>query len=171
MCRQELKGCEGMDAEHHRQYLLMLYDQCLCCFRHHAEVWVSLAQLEMTSSGATAARTIFREGIEVVPSSALLRIAFAEMEEQFGTLDTARDVLDASFQAVPSALMFSAYQRFLRRNDGVNAARRIFSEYIVAIRKTDQLIDSGVSDRKPLSAREHLIGICGACRYVRRTHS
>ena len=83
--------------------------------------------------------------MEVIPWSELLRVANADMEEQHGTLENARELLRASFASMSTSFVFSAYQAFLRRNDGIVAARRAFSEYIANIKQSERAVDGGVS--------------------------
>jgi hypothetical protein len=59
---------------------------------------------------------------------ALLRLAYAELEEKLGNLDLANDILRGCFQAIPAGFTFSVLQRFVRRREGVTAARKLFSE-------------------------------------------
>lgn len=143
--RYEMKNTEIYDSEQHREYMLLLFDQCLCCFRHHPEVWVSLAQFEQRSRGVAEARVVFREALEVIPGSEMLRVADADLEEQYGTLENAKELLRTAFAAMPSSFIFTAYQAFLRRNEGVAAARRAFSEYIASCKQNQRALDVGVS--------------------------
>ena len=139
-----MKNSQLYEADQHRDYMLMLYDRCLCCFRQHPEVWISLAQYEQRTRGVSEARVVFREAMEVLPGSETLRVANADMEEQHGTLDNAKEILKTAFASLPSSFIFAAYQAFLRRNEGVAAARRAFSEYIASTKQNDRLPEGGV---------------------------
>ncbi len=45
-----------------------------------------------------------------------------------GDLDAAKEVLRVTFEQNPGGATFAMFQRFLRRNLGITAARRVFSE-------------------------------------------
>lgn len=110
--------------------MVFVFDQALAAFRFHAEVWLSYAQYELGQQPprVAEARAILKEAIDLIPNVSFLRIALAELEEVHGGADAARDLLRTSFEKLPSALTFSVYQRFIRRTDGMNAARKLFSE-------------------------------------------
>lgn len=121
----------------------MLFDQCLCCFRLHPEVWMTIAHYEYGTyhRRLPEARAVLREAIETIPDVVLLRVALAELEECHGGangVDAAREVLRTAFEAQPSVQSFSVYQRFVRRKDGVTAARKLFSETL-PLRKEGKL--------------------------------
>lgn len=75
------------------------------------------------------------QAVETLPTVAGLRIALAELEEQYGAgsgqglaVEGARGVYREAFESLPSAYTFAAYQRFVRRVDGIIAGRRLFSD-------------------------------------------
>lgn len=142
--RSELKHADTTD-EQSRHFLLMAHDQLLCCFRLHPEAWIAHAHFDLAALGVVAAKATFREAVEVLPSSELVRIAYADMEEEYGSVEGARDVLRSALVSIPTGLMFAAYQKFLRRVDGVAAARRLFSECLALGKKQDRPCDSAVS--------------------------
>lgn len=141
-CRAELKAADALEVEQTRQFLLVAHDQFLSCFRLHPEAWVAHAHFGLAALGADAALATLREAVEVLPASELVRIALADAEEERGCAEGAREVLRAALRALPSGLMFAAYQRFLRRVDGVVAARRLFSECLAQGREQERPLDS-----------------------------
>jgi hypothetical protein len=52
----------------------------------------------------------------------------AELEEQFGNMDAAKEVLREMFEKFHDGFSFTLYQRFVHRTVGIDAARRLFSE-------------------------------------------
>lgn len=114
------------------EVLQMVYEQCLCCLRFHPEIWLSLAKFKIKEGGGlkgmAAARKVMNEAVTVLPGVALLRVAYAEFEEQWGSPDTARKILDEAFTQLPCGLLFAVKQRFIRRRDGIVAARQFFSD-------------------------------------------
>ena len=128
LLRYEETNPEELAPAAHKDMMLLVYDQCLCCLRHHPEVWLGLARYQLKASGVSEARIVYKEAIEVIPTVYMLRLALAELEECQGNIDSARDILRLAFQQLPSAWSFSIYQRFVRRHDGLTSARRCFSD-------------------------------------------
>lgn len=130
----ELSCPDYLNADSWRTMARLVFQQCLTCFLHHAEVWLAFArfeqQIESGAPGSTfgVTRGLLLEAIEANPSVSLLRIALAELEESSGGTDVAKEVLRDMFQSMPSGFTFSLYQRFVRRTLGLQAARRLFSE-------------------------------------------
>lgn len=106
----------------------MIYDQCLCCFLYNPEVWLSLAKFVESHKGYTEAKAIYTSAIQSNPNVALLRLALAELEERNGHVAVAEQALLECFERIPSGFTFSVYQLFLRRQKGVAAARKAFSD-------------------------------------------
>jgi hypothetical protein len=128
-CRFELTNPENLPTPQFVASVRMIFDQCLCCLMYHPEVWLSYSRFEaQQNAGIIEARTILRDSISIIPKASFLRIALAELEEQQGNFDAAREVLRSAFQSLPSGFTFSVLQRFIRRRDGMHAARKCFSE-------------------------------------------
>jgi hypothetical protein len=146
--RYELSNPCNLDAQQQRQYIRAVFDRALCCHRHHPEVWLSLARFELnagptstsdSTSSKTAgsdggnileAKSVLREALGCNPHVACLRVALAELEEECGDLEAAKETLRAAFAAMPSGFTFSVLQRFVRRTEGIVAARKCFSDTI-----------------------------------------
>ena len=111
-----------------------IFGQCLCCLLHHTEVWMTYAKFRQTTDGIVDARNIYVEAIEIIPDVVSLRLALAELEESNGNDESSKIVLKIAYERIPCAFTFSALQRFIRRRDGVTAARKLFSDTL-AIRK------------------------------------
>ena len=106
-----------------------VFEQCLCCLLHHSEVWMSFARFTLqVSGGYIEARTLYREAIEIIPDVVSLRLALAELEESQGSKESSKIVLKTAFEKIPCAYTFSALQRFIRRKDGITAARKLYSD-------------------------------------------
>lgn len=142
--RYEKSNPDNLSPEAFKSAMQMLYDQCLCCMRFHPEVWLSLAWFHASvggggvgartsaiggkSSGIVEARAVLNEAIETIPASALLRVSFSEIEEQHGSIDNARKILNVAFDHMPNGFVFAVRQRFIRRRDGLVAGRKCFSD-------------------------------------------
>ena len=132
----ELKNPENLDEEGHANHMQLVFDQCLCVLRFYPEIWLSYADYLYTSrsgvSAADSARAILNEAIEVLPQAACLHVAIAELEEREEKIEDARHSLNNLFLKQPSAFSFSVLQRFIRRIDGVQAARDLFQSTFTA---------------------------------------
>ena len=128
--RYERGNPSNLDANELLSMMKMIYEMCLCCFRHHAEVWLSYANyLSSNDDGSMEeAKGVLREAVDTIPSVTILRFALAEMEELSGSVEGARSVLMAAYEQHPSGLSFGIFQRFVRRHDGFIAARKLFSD-------------------------------------------
>ena len=132
--RYELSNPSNLSKDELRNMMKMVYEMCLCCFRHHAEVWLSYSAYLASSDdegrddGTGHAKKVLMEAIETIPSVTVLRFALAEMEELSGSVEGARTVLQVAYEQFPSGLSFSVFQRFVRRHDGFVAARKLFSD-------------------------------------------
>lgn len=140
--RFEMNNPDNLTPETHKSMMKMIYDQCLSCFMFHPEVWMSMALYEEKYGTLADVRAVYREAIETIRNIAFLRIALADLEELDGNLETARDVFRQAFEKVPCPLTFSLYQRFIRRHDGVNATRKLFSEALQ--QRADSTIGVGI---------------------------
>ena len=85
------------------------------------------------------ARSVYLESIDANPGVTLLRCGLAELEEAAGNLEAAKEVLRVTFEQTPCGFTFALLQRFIRRNLGIAAARRLFTETLV-IRKSNPKI-------------------------------
>ncbi len=119
----EMSNPENLTPDIHRNMMLMLFDQCLCCFLFHPEVWISLAKF---TTGYTEISAVYKSAIEIIPNSVYLRIALSEHEEINNKLNDAKETLKVAFEKMPSAVTFSVYQKFVRRHESIDAARKLF---------------------------------------------
>ena len=118
---------DNLSSEQHDSLMMLIFEQSLCCLLHHPEVWMTYAKFRQQTSGANEARVVYREAIEIIPDVVALRLALAELEEGEGSREASRNILRAAFEKIPCAFTFSALQRFVRRTEGMSAARKLFS--------------------------------------------
>lgn len=126
--RYEFGNPCNLDEENLKEMMKMVFEMCLCSFRHHAEVWLSYADFAVEGNDTSSARKILGDAIETIPGVSVLRFSLAEILEVEGNIDTARHTLKQAYEQIPSGLTFSVFQRFIRRHDGFIAARKLFSE-------------------------------------------
>ena len=145
LLHHDFKNPEQMGVEEHRAHMWMVFEQALCPLRFYPEVWIALAQLAGEQS-IDDARSVLEEACEAIPDSALLCAALAELEERDGNVDAARTVLTTHVKEQPSAFAFSILQRFVRRVDGREAARTLFSGTLASRKDAQQgrLLGAGI---------------------------
>eukprot|EP01034_Spumella_vulgaris_P021620 gene21620-27659_t len=142
--RFELGNPDILEPAQFQRYIRMLFDQFLCCFRHNAEVWLSLVQFVLQHPDKkiafSEARDVFREAILCNPCVSLLRVGLAELEEtgvqdgankdasefSSGDITAAEEALREAFLKQPGGFTFSVYQRFVCRHRGKLVARKLF---------------------------------------------
>lgn len=122
----ELTNPENLDDEGHQSHMIMIFDQSLCVLQHFAEIWLSYSDYLSKIKGADSAKTLLQEAVVILPQVASISIAIAELDEREGQIDAARTILNQLFTSQPSAFSFSVLQRFIRRVDGIDAARKLF---------------------------------------------
>ncbi|RLN22656.1 cleavage stimulation factor subunit 77 [Panicum miliaceum] len=81
------------------------YEQCLMYLYHHPDLWYDYAMWHAKNGSMDSAAKIFQRALKAIPDSEVLKYAFAEMEESRGAIQ---------------------FIRFLRRTEGIEAARKYF---------------------------------------------
>ncbi|KAF9685648.1 hypothetical protein SADUNF_Sadunf03G0076300 [Salix dunnii] len=79
--------------------------KCLMYLYHYPDVWYDYATWHAKSGSIDAAIKVFQRALKALPDSETLKYAYAELEESRGAIQ---------------------FIRFLRRNEGVEAARKYF---------------------------------------------
>lgn len=125
----EMSNPENLAPDIYRNMMEMVFDQCLCCFLYHPEVWICLAKF---TAGYPEVSAVYKNAIDIIPNSAYLRIALAEHEEINNKLNDAKETLKVAFEKLPSAVTFSVYQKFVRRHESIDAARKLF-RYVLCL--------------------------------------
>ena len=126
--RFETTNPDNLTVELHNKMMKMIFEQCLCCLLHHPEVWMTFAKFQQLVSGVNDARNVYKEAIEVIPDVVSLRLALAELEESLGNKVASKVVLKTALEKIPCAFTFAALQKFVRRTEGITAARKLFSD-------------------------------------------
>lgn len=107
----------------------LTYEQCLMYLYHFPDVWYEYATWVAGTGDVEAAVKVFQRAVKAVPESELLKYAFAELEESRGGVPAAKKVYEsllANNGNAASTLAHIQFIRFLRRNEGVEAARNYF---------------------------------------------
>ncbi|XP_051131496.1 cleavage stimulation factor subunit 77 isoform X2 [Andrographis paniculata] len=104
------------------------YEQCLMYLYHYPDIWYDYAMWHAKSGSRDSAIKIFQRALKALPESDILKYAYAELEESHGAIQAAKKVYESFFGDAVKATALSQIQfiRFLRRTEGVEAARKYF---------------------------------------------
>ncbi|CAN8292789.1 unnamed protein product [Cochlearia groenlandica] len=106
--------------------IIYVYEQCLMCLYHYPDVWYDYAEWHMKSGSTDAAIKVFQRALKAIPDSEMLKYAYAEMEEARGAVQSAKKLYESILGASTNSLAHIQFLRFLRRVEGVEAARKYF---------------------------------------------
>ncbi|RXH89167.1 hypothetical protein DVH24_031524 [Malus domestica] len=128
--------------------IIFTYEQCLMYLYHYPDLWYDYAMWHAKSGSVDTAIKVFQRALKVLPDSEMLRYAYAELEESRGAIQLSWTYWFLIFKCATgfmkptkkiyegllgdgintSALAHIQFIRFLRRNEGVEAARKYFLE-------------------------------------------
>ncbi|XP_031283340.1 cleavage stimulation factor subunit 77 isoform X1 [Pistacia vera] len=108
--------------------IIFTYEQCLMYLYHYPDIWYDYAIWHAKSGSVDAAIKVFQRSLKALPDSEMLRYAFAELEESRGAIQAAKNLYESLLAdgVNATALAHIQFIRFLRRNEGVEAARKYF---------------------------------------------
>jgi cleavage stimulation factor subunit 3 len=106
--------------------VLLTYQQCLCSLRFFPDVWHAYAAYHVERNDPDSARMVFQESLKVLPDSNLLSFSYCDFEETVKQPAHAKKEYERLLAHAPSALVLIQFQRFVRRTEGKEAARKIF---------------------------------------------
>ncbi|XP_029125439.1 cleavage stimulation factor subunit 77 isoform X4 [Cajanus cajan] len=95
---------------------------------HYPDIWYDYATWHAKGGSIDAAIKVFQRALKALPDSEMLRYAYAELEESRGAIQAAKKIYESLLGDGVSATALSHIQfmRFLRRTEGVEAARKYF---------------------------------------------
>ncbi|XP_048321207.2 cleavage stimulation factor subunit 77 isoform X1 [Ziziphus jujuba] len=108
--------------------IIFTYEQCLMYLYHYPDVWYEYATWHAKSGSIDAAIKVFQRALKALPDSQMLRYAYAELEESRGAIQSAKRIYESLLGNGVSTTSLAHIQfiRFLRRTEGVEAARKYF---------------------------------------------
>lgn len=121
---------QRIDSVSCNRRMAFTYEQCLMYLYHYPDIWYEYATWQAKIGSVDAAVKAFQRALKAVPDSEVLWYAYAELEECRGETQSARKIYESLLAngAIVSALAHIQFIRFLRRNEGVEAARKYFLE-------------------------------------------
>ncbi|GBG61269.1 hypothetical protein CBR_g19801 [Chara braunii] len=124
----EKSNPQRLDAAMCAKRVAFTYEQCLMYLYHYPDMWYNYATWQAEQGQHDPAVRVFQRALMALPDSAVLHYAFAEYQESNGNVRDARSVYDALIRndAAANALAYIQFMRFIRRTEGVDAARKVF---------------------------------------------
>ncbi|KVI01969.1 RNA-processing protein, HAT helix [Cynara cardunculus var. scolymus] len=131
----EKENPQRIDTSSANKRISFTYEQCLMYLYHYPDIWHDYATWHAKSGSIDSAIKVYQRSLKALPDCALLRYAYAELEESRGAIQAAKKVYESLLGDGANATALSHIQqlyvnvqfiRFLRRTEGVEAARKYF---------------------------------------------
>ncbi|KAI5661042.1 hypothetical protein M9H77_20365 [Catharanthus roseus] len=121
---------QRIDSASANKRIAFTYEQCLMYLYHYPDIWYDYATWHATSGSIDSAIKVFHRALKALPDSEMLQYAYAELEESRGSIQAAKKVYESLLKddANATALSHIQFIRFLRRTEGVEAARKYFMD-------------------------------------------
>lgn len=106
------------------------YEQCLMYLYHYPDIWYDYATWHARNGSVDSAIKVFQRALKALPDSEVLRYAYAELEECRGGIQASQKIYENLLRnsSTATALGYIQFLRFIRRTEGVEAARKFFTE-------------------------------------------
>ncbi|URE31201.1 hypothetical protein MUK42_25526 [Musa troglodytarum] len=119
---------QRIDTASANRRITFTYEQSLMYLYHYPDLWYDYATWHANSGSVDSAIKIFQRALKAVPDSELLKYAYAELEESRGAIQPAKKIYESllSSSSNTTSLAHIQFFRFLRRTEGVEAARKYF---------------------------------------------
>ncbi|XVE68511.1 hypothetical protein DITRI_Ditri09bG0073900 [Diplodiscus trichospermus] len=119
---------QRIDSASSNKRIVFTYEQCLMYLYHYPDIWYDFATWHAKIGSLDAAIKVFQRALKALPDSEMLKYAYAELEESRGAIQSAKKLYESLLGdgAETTALAHIQFIRFLRRNEGVEAARKYF---------------------------------------------
>ncbi|KAL3843930.1 hypothetical protein ACJIZ3_001333 [Penstemon smallii] len=124
----EKENPQRVDNASANKRITFAYEQCLMYLYHYPDIWYDYATWHEKSGSTDSATKVYQRALKALPDSEMLKYAYAELEESHGAIQAAKKVYECLLGDGVNATSLSHIQfiRFLRRNEGVEAARKYF---------------------------------------------
>ncbi|KAK4601617.1 hypothetical protein RGQ29_010967 [Quercus rubra] len=119
---------QRIDSASSNKRIIFTYEQCLMYLYHYPDIWYDYATWHAKTGSIDAAVKVFQRALKALPDSEMLRYAYAELEESRGAIQSAKKIYESLLGdgVNTTALAHIQFIRFLRRTEGVEAARKYF---------------------------------------------
>ncbi|KAJ6808847.1 cleavage stimulation factor subunit 77 [Iris pallida] len=121
---------QRIDSASSNRRVTFTYEQCLMYLYHYPDIWYDYATWHTKNGSIDSASKVFQRALKAIPDSDLLKYAYGELEESRGAIQSAKKVYESLLvnNATATSLAHIQFIRFLRRNEGMEAARKYFLE-------------------------------------------
>ncbi|XP_021733243.1 cleavage stimulation factor subunit 77-like isoform X3 [Chenopodium quinoa] len=119
---------QRIDSVSSNKRFVFAYEQCLMYLYHYPDIWYDYASWHAKSGSVDSAIKVYQRALKALPGSEMLKYAYAELEESRGAVQPAKKIYESLLGDGVNATALSHIQfiRFLRRSEGVEAARKYF---------------------------------------------
>ncbi|KAG9454983.1 hypothetical protein H6P81_007887 [Aristolochia fimbriata] len=119
---------QRIDSASAMRRVIFTYEQCLMYLYHYPDIWYDYATWHAKNGSVDSAVKTFQRALKALPDTDVLRYAYAELEESRGSIQPAKKIYESLLAngTNVSALTHIQFIRFLRRTEGVEAARKYF---------------------------------------------
>ncbi|KAB1200091.1 Cleavage stimulation factor subunit 3 [Morella rubra] len=119
---------QRIDSASSNKRIMFTYEQCLMYLYHYPDIWYDYATWHAKSGSVDAAVKVFQRALKALPDSEMLRYAYAELEESRGAIQSTKKIYESLLgdRVNTTTLAHIQFIRFLRRTEGVEAARKYF---------------------------------------------
>ncbi|EFJ31023.1 hypothetical protein SELMODRAFT_270661 [Selaginella moellendorffii] len=110
--------------------VVFTYEQCLMYFYHYPDIWYDYAMWLAQNGSNDNAAVVFGRALIALPDATIIYYAYAEFEEARGSIKDAKKIYETlvSHEKIANSLAHIQLMRFVRRTEGIEAARKVFSE-------------------------------------------
>ncbi|KAF8395611.1 hypothetical protein HHK36_019561 [Tetracentron sinense] len=124
----EVGNPQRIESASSNKRIVFTYEQCLMYLYHYPDIWYDYATWHAKSGSIDSAIKVFQRALKALPDCEMLRYAYAELEESRGAIQPAKKIYESLFGngVNGTALAHIQFIRFLRRTEGVEAARKYF---------------------------------------------
>ncbi|XP_068658399.1 cleavage stimulation factor subunit 77 [Aristolochia californica] len=119
---------QRIDSVSSMKRVTFTYEQCLMYLYHYPDIWYDYVTWHAKTGSVDSAVKIFQRALKALPDTEVLRYAYAELEESRGSIQPAKKIYESLLANGTNitALAHIQFIRFLRRTEGVEAARKYF---------------------------------------------
>ncbi|KAF9587677.1 hypothetical protein IFM89_004509 [Coptis chinensis] len=119
---------QRIDSSSSNRRIAFTYEQCLMYLYHYPDIWYDYATWQAKSGSIDSAIKVFQRALKALPDSEVLWYAYAESEESRGEIQSAKKIYESLLgnNVSVTALSHIQFIRFLRRTEGIEAARKYF---------------------------------------------
>lgn len=119
---------QRVDSISSNKRIVFAYEQCLMYLYHYPDIWYDYATWHAKSGSVDSAVKVYQRALKALPDSEMLKYAYAELEESRGAVQPAKKIYESLLGdgVNANALSHIQFNRFLRRTEGVEAARKYF---------------------------------------------